>query len=125
MKSNSHGALHPPFDCNLTTKMWAQLVTIVIVAHKLLKFLKLVEIAIVTVVGNVEDEKTFSIINFMKSTFFNCLATHLDLVVQMYVQKFSLLKILSFATSHYATSMQLVVVCNYFGHVCNYKFGIV
>jgi hypothetical protein len=37
----------------------------------------------------------------------------------------SLLKILSFATSHYATGMQLVVVCNYLGHVCNYKFGIV
>jgi hypothetical protein len=37
----------------------------------------------------------------------------------------SLLKILSFTTSHYATGMQLVVVCNYLGHVCNYKFGIV
>jgi len=37
----------------------------------------------------------------------------------------TLLEILSFATSHYATGMQLVVVCNYFGHVCNYKFGIV
>jgi len=37
----------------------------------------------------------------------------------------SLLKILSFATSHYATSMLLVVICNYLGHVCNYKFGIV
>ncbi len=37
----------------------------------------------------------------------------------------SLLEILSFATSHYATGMQLVVVCNYLGHVCNYKFGIV
>jgi len=36
-----------------------------------------------------------------------------------------LLKILSFATSHYATNMQLVIVCNYFGHVCNDKFGIV
>jgi hypothetical protein len=32
---------------------------------------------------------------------------------------------MSFATSHYATGMQLVVVYNYFGHVCNYKFGIV
>jgi hypothetical protein len=37
----------------------------------------------------------------------------------------TLLEILSFATSHYATSMQLVVVCNYFGHVYNYKFSIV
>ncbi len=37
----------------------------------------------------------------------------------------ALLEILSFATSHYATGMQLVVICNYLGHVCNYKFGIV
>jgi hypothetical protein len=37
----------------------------------------------------------------------------------------ALLEILSVATNHYATGMQLVVVCNYFGHVYNYKFGIV
>jgi hypothetical protein len=37
----------------------------------------------------------------------------------------TLLEILSFATNHYATSMQLVIVCNYLGNVCNYKFGIV
>jgi len=35
------------------------------------------------------------------------------------------IEILSFATSHYATSMQLIVICNYLGDVCNYKFGIV
>jgi hypothetical protein len=35
------------------------------------------------------------------------------------------LEILSFAINHYATGMQLVVICNYLGHVCNYKFGIV
>jgi len=37
----------------------------------------------------------------------------------------TLLEILSFATSHYAAGMQLIVVCNYRGHICNYKFGIV
>ncbi len=37
----------------------------------------------------------------------------------------SLLEILSFTTSHYATSMQLVVICNYLDHVYNCKFGIV
>jgi hypothetical protein len=39
--------------------------------------------------------------------------------------KISLLEILSFATSHYATGMQLIVVCNYLGHICNYKINIV
>jgi predicted GIY-YIG superfamily endonuclease len=37
----------------------------------------------------------------------------------------SLLEILSFATSHYATGMQMVVVCNYLSHICNYNFSIV
>jgi hypothetical protein len=32
------------------------------------------------------------------------------------ISDLSLLEILSFATSHYAISMQLVVVYNYFGH---------
>ncbi len=36
-----------------------------------------------------------------------------------------LLEILSFVTNHYVTGMQPVVICNYLGHVCNYKFGIV
>jgi hypothetical protein len=38
---------------------------------------------------------------------------------------FALLNFLFFATSHYVTGMQLVVICNYLGDVCNYKFGIV
>ncbi len=37
----------------------------------------------------------------------------------------TLLEILSFATNHYAIGMQLVVVCSYLGHVCNYNFSIV
>ncbi len=37
----------------------------------------------------------------------------------------SLLKILSFSTSHYATGMQLIVVYNYLYHVYNYKYGCV
>jgi hypothetical protein len=37
----------------------------------------------------------------------------------------ALLEILSFVTSHYAIGMQLVVICNYLGHVCNYKFRII
>ncbi len=41
------------------------------------------------------------------------------------MKKISLLKILSFVTSHYVIGMQLVIVCNCLGHVCNYKFGIV
>jgi hypothetical protein len=37
----------------------------------------------------------------------------------------SLLEILSFVTNQYTTGMQLIDICNYRGHVCNYKFSIV
>jgi len=37
----------------------------------------------------------------------------------------TLVEIMLFATNHYATSMQLTIVYNYFGHVCNCKFGII
>lgn len=41
----------------------------------------------VQVVGFVEDEKTFKILNFLKNKLHNCLTTHMKLVVQMNVQK--------------------------------------
>jgi hypothetical protein len=40
------------------------------------------------VLGNVEDEKTFFILTFMKSKLKNRLTTHLDLVVKIYAQDF-------------------------------------
>jgi hypothetical protein len=49
--------------------------------------LKLVEIVIVMVLGSVEDKRTFSIVNFMKSKFYNHLTTHLDLAIKMHLQK--------------------------------------
>jgi hypothetical protein len=61
--------------------MWAQLATNVIMVYKLLKFWKLVEITIIMVVSTMEDDKKFSIINFMKFKLGNHLTTHLDLVV--------------------------------------------
>jgi hypothetical protein len=81
MKNNNHGALHPPLDYNPTTNMWARLVSNVVLVQKLSKFLKLVEIVIVIVVSNVEDEKIFSTISFMKFKLHNHLTTHLKLVV--------------------------------------------
>jgi hypothetical protein len=41
----------------------------------------------VMVMGNSKDERTFSIVIFMKSKLHNCLIVHLDLVVKMYAQK--------------------------------------
>jgi hypothetical protein len=44
--------------------MWPQLTSNVVLVQKLSKFLKLVKIAIVMVVSNVEDEKIFPTISF-------------------------------------------------------------
>jgi len=59
----------------------------VIVADKLLEYLKFVELAIVMVLGNVEDEKTFSNVKFLELRLQNWLIVHLDLVVAMFAQK--------------------------------------
>jgi hypothetical protein len=74
--------------CSPTTKLWECLISNAIVVEKLSKFLKLVEIAIIMVFGNMEDERTFSMIRLIKSKFYNYLTTHLDLVVKMYAQQF-------------------------------------
>jgi hypothetical protein len=99
MKNNNHGALHPPPDYHPTTNMWARLVSNVVLVQKLSKFLKLVEIAIVMVVSNVEDEKIFSTISFMKSKLHNRLPTNLNLVVWMHTQKFYKWKTFPFYTT--------------------------
>jgi len=66
--------------------MW-QLVTI---SHILItsfpKYVKLAKLAMVQVIGSVENEKYFFILVFMKFKLHNRLTTHLLLVVQMFVQ---------------------------------------
>ncbi|CAK9215925.1 unnamed protein product [Sphagnum troendelagicum] len=53
------------------------------IAHKMPEYVKLAEIALVQVIGSVEDARCFS-----KSKLRNCLTTHLDLVVQMFAHQF-------------------------------------
>jgi hypothetical protein len=48
-----------------------------------------------------------------------------NLIISTYVYIITLVEILLFSTSHYATDMQLVVICNYLGHVYDYKFDII
>jgi hypothetical protein len=56
-----------------------------------LEFLKLVEIAMVHVLGFVEDEHCFSFASFLKTKLCNCLDPHLELVIAMFSQKFFLI----------------------------------
>jgi hypothetical protein len=52
------------------------------------EYLKLDELAIIMVLGSVEDEKTLSNVNFLKLKLWNWLTIHLDLVVRMFAQNF-------------------------------------
>jgi hypothetical protein len=63
-----------------------------LLASKLSEWIKVAEIAVVTILGSVEDERTFSTLNYMKSKVRNNLQEHLDLVVRMYGQNFYDLK---------------------------------
>jgi hypothetical protein len=50
--------------------------------------MKLIELAIIQVIGNLEDEKTFSTLSFMKSKLWNHLAWHMNIAICMFAQDF-------------------------------------
>lgn len=47
MKNNSHGALHPPLDCNPAKNLQEHLAFNAIVVAKLLEYLKLVKLVMI------------------------------------------------------------------------------
>jgi hypothetical protein len=53
-----------------------------------LEYLKLAKIAMVQVLGSIEDEQRFSSLAFCKSKLHNRLTINLDLVVKMFSQMF-------------------------------------
>jgi hypothetical protein len=55
---------------------------------KLREYVKVVEIAMVQVLGLVQDEMTFNNLAFMKSKLGNIITTHLNLCVRMFTQNF-------------------------------------
>jgi hypothetical protein len=67
MQSTNEGARKPSHDCNPNSQMWKRFAFSVILKDKISKYFKLVELAIVVVLGSVEDDCTFFIIIFMKS----------------------------------------------------------
>jgi hypothetical protein len=67
MLANFIVAMKLPLDYNPCSKMWALLTTNQIICSKLSKWLKLVELSMVMVFGNVEDDMCFFHMSFMKS----------------------------------------------------------
>jgi hypothetical protein len=51
--------------------------------NKILEYIKLAELAIVQVIGFVEDEHWFFMLNFMKTKLWNWLTMHLEIVIHM------------------------------------------
>ena len=87
MLSNARAAMEPPFDCNPLTRLWKGLDAATCLTHHFSEYMKLAEMAIVHVLGSVEDERVFSSVAFLKSKVRNSLETHLQCVVGMYSQK--------------------------------------
>jgi hypothetical protein len=71
-------------DINLFTRLWKGLTTNQILFHHTRKYINLIEIATIKIIGSMEDEHTFNNKSFMKSKLRNRLTTHLDLVIHMF-----------------------------------------
>lgn len=84
MEMNADGS----FDINLLNVLWQTLSVNSVFASRFPNYLKLVEMAIIIFMGNVEDERTFNTVKFLKSNLRNSLLkNHLALVVGMRQQK--------------------------------------
>jgi hypothetical protein len=77
-----------PHDCNPTTRLWGRFASSAVVSQWFSERFKLVQLYMVMIIDNVEDERTFSNLFFMKNKLRNYLTTRLDLVVKMYAQSF-------------------------------------
>lgn len=87
MKSNSRTAMLPPYDINPLTKVWRVLQSNHNLAQNFGEFLKLAEIAVVHVLGSVEDEHLFSTVGFLKSKLRSNLEEHIQVVVGIFSQR--------------------------------------
>jgi len=100
MKSNDCVAMVKPLNVNPLTWLWRTLSTSKVRACAFPKYFKLVEIAMVQVLGNVENECCFSSLAFCKSKLHNRLTTNLGLVVKMFSHKFYTLHNFSYAFAY-------------------------
>ena len=88
MKDKAHAAMQADLLVNPLTRLWRRIEANGLLWNKLSKYMKIAELAIVTVLEYVEDERTFSTLSFMKNRLRNRLSTYLPLVVGMHAQEF-------------------------------------
>jgi len=92
MKNNVASTMGPPYIVNPMTQLWISLASSQVIAHNLPKYLKLLKISMVWVIGSIKEERCFNNLNFIKSKFHNQLTMHLDLLVWMFVQQIYMLE---------------------------------
>jgi hypothetical protein len=76
-----------PFDTNPTTKLWVVIRNNDLLIQQLNEYLKLVDIMVVSMLGSIKVEQTFSTFAFMKDKLCNRLGLHLDTIVCMFAQE--------------------------------------
>jgi len=86
MKSDHVAMMEPPLPCNHVIGLWIKIASNTLLHHRLIEYFTLAKVAMVMVLGSMEDKHCFSILSFMKSKLWNELTTHLNLVVQMFAQ---------------------------------------
>jgi hypothetical protein len=81
MKSQAPKVMNELCDKNLVSKMWVTINNNTLLTKWLSEFLKLAKIVMVSILGFVEDECTFSMLTFMKNKLHNRLEPNLDTMV--------------------------------------------
>jgi hypothetical protein len=84
MKSNAKRALEEPKDENPLTKLWQKVGQNAFMMNWLDESLKLTNIAVTAVFGNVKDKQTFSTLEHMKLKLHNGLGYHLNTCMKIF-----------------------------------------
>jgi hypothetical protein len=100
MKSNAKKMLGPSYDQNPVSKLWQKLGCNGLLLSKLSELMRLVEIAITTILGSVEDERTFSSLKFIKSRLRNRLEGNLDTIMRVFSQGYYNLESFPYADAY-------------------------
>jgi hypothetical protein len=88
MASNSQAMLEAPFDINPVSCLWRMLHANIALVGQFPEYIRLAQIALVHVLGSVEDERCFSSLTFLKDKLQNRLASdHLSVVMGLYGQQ--------------------------------------
>jgi hypothetical protein len=88
MKENAARMMKKPFKINPVTWLWRSIDANSFLKHQLSKYITVAEIAIVMVLGSVQDVRMFSTVSFLKTKLRNWLTKNLAMTVAFKQQQF-------------------------------------